>query len=243
MAITRRFINGSKVRFDGIAQVDELPEAVSVDVLDVVGSEVEIYAGPASALDAFLAETGTTLDKVVTLGDGTEVSKGNFGEADAAGYAFWFSVGNFRVYGTAAPGLSLETLVRSLGAATISGDLHGVSIVADRSPHRRPGIMQMVPGDYLIDVKPARARGRTSEGQQVAGGLLSRSDPSYPNPYLVLDADELLAYFLPVPGRDISVVVEGASRLVLEPIDDSTSPSHTHDNGVSGPTQNPTPGD
>jgi hypothetical protein len=32
MAITRRFINGSKVRLDGIARVDELPEAVSVDV-------------------------------------------------------------------------------------------------------------------------------------------------------------------------------------------------------------------
>ena len=55
MAIARRFINGNKVRIAGIAQVDELPEAVSVDVLDVVGSEVEIYAGPASALRAFLA--------------------------------------------------------------------------------------------------------------------------------------------------------------------------------------------
>ena len=63
MAITRRFIDGRKVRFDGIAQVDELPEAVSVDVLDVARSEVEVYAGPASALRAFLAETRTTLDK------------------------------------------------------------------------------------------------------------------------------------------------------------------------------------
>lgn len=166
MAITRRFIDGSKVRFDGIAQTDELPEAVSVDVLDVAGSEVEIYAGPASALDAFLAETRTTLDKTVTLGDGTEVSKGRFGDDGAAGYAFWFTVGNFRVYGTAAPGLPLEALIRSLGAATISGDLDGVSIEAVRSPRRRPSIMQMVPGDYLIDIKPVRARGRVSEGQE-----------------------------------------------------------------------------
>ena len=242
MAITRRFINGNKVRFAGIAQVDELPEAVSVDVLDVVGSEVEIYAGPASALRAFLDETRTTVDSVVTLADGTEVSKGSFGESGATGYAFWFPVGNFRVYGTAAPGLSVETLVRSLRAATISSDADGVSIAATRSPNRRPSIMQMVPGDYLIDVKQARTRGRTSEGRAVAGGLLSRSDPSYPHPYLVLDADQLLAYFLPVPGRDISVAVEGASRLVLEAIADTQSPSHTHGDHAPHSGTNPTPG-
>ncbi len=209
-------MNGQHVQLDGIPNAHELPAAVSVDVLDVAGAEVEVYSGSHSALRAFLKETRATLDSTVTLPDGTEVHKGNLGTGDSSGYAFWFSAGDFRVYGHAPPGVSLETLVRHWSTVHVTSDSDGVCIAARRSQYRQPNIMQMVPGCYLIDVRLARTRRKMPAGKETAGGFLYRSDPRMRSRYLVLDADCLLAYVIPVPGQHINAALEGASQLTLD---------------------------
>ena len=129
------------------------------------------------------------------------------------------------------PGTSEHTVLRLqmflsrhwcdiLVLAMITGDAEGVRIAGNRSPYRQPSIMQMVPGDYLIDIRLARPSKRALIGRAVAGGSLFRSDHDSLHPYLVLDASNLLAYILPVPGRPIAAALEGASRLELR-LDDA----------------------
>ena len=237
-SITRKYLNGTVMQLSGLRDDADLPHALAVDVLDVVGTEVEILAGSPSALDAFLAETRATRTKQVTLPNGLTASIGTFGMQGAVGYPFWLTVGSHRLYGHASPGVTLHSLTQCLGRAAMSADANGVTVDAPRSAYRRPCILQSVSDDYLIDIRPARQRMGSSGGHPVEGGLLSRSDPEAPNPYLLLDADRHLAYILPVPGRNINVAVEGASSLVLTEVpgpgdDQSSTPT---DDAITSPS-------
>ena len=227
--VIRTYLDGTRISVTGFADGTSLPDAVTVDALDVSGMTVEVNAGSVAALNAFLAATNAVLARVVTLRNGLELSVGEPYGGDAPGYPFWSVVGDFRIYGIAGPTVAVETLAQSIGNATVTSDIHGVTILASRSVYPRPSIMQAVDSSYLIDVRPATERRGSQSGLPVAGGHLSRSDPSYPHPYLLLDADSFLAYFLPVPGQDIALAVDGASRLVLTELTQSSRPSHTHD--------------
>lgn len=222
----RRFMDGRLIQLTGLRPDADLPMALVVDVLNVAGHEVEINAGSSTALNAFLNETGSTLVRDVMLPNGLEMSIGKFGPINAIGYPFWSTIGLFRLYGHAGPAVTLQALMQCLGDATVSADSTGVTLRAPRSLSRHPSIMQSVSGDYVIDVRSARRRRRSSGGEPVAGGFLLRSDPEYPYPYLVLDAGRLLAYVLPLPGRDINVAVQDAARLVLTV--STETPADTH---------------
>ncbi len=166
--VIRRFLNGRKVRIDVIDYKGRLPRATSVDVLNVAGTDVEVYAGSATSRALFLAETRSTVDKVISLSDGIEVSYGMLtdDEAAAARYTFWFAVGKFNVYGFAA-GVPFDVLVRFLDEAVISSDQDGVCILAPRSSYWKPSISQMVPGSILITLQIDEEKNDVSLSTQV----------------------------------------------------------------------------
>lgn len=219
-----RYLSGERVSIDRLPDFASLPDATAIDVFSVDGprnspqnsSEIEIYGGPLEACDWFLKETNTILNQSVTLADGKEMSLGFLGGDREAGYGFCISVDSRRLYGHVPSSLHFERVVRMMNAATLRNDQFGLTLSATRSHFRRPSILQMVPGKFLLDVRlKHRTNRQNTSGMSVAGGQLSRSPEDSLTDYLVLDAESHLAYFHPVPGTDIDVTVNAAAGVII----------------------------
>ena len=219
-----RFLTGERVSIDRLPNSTSLPDATAVDVFLVDGiensaqtsSEIEIYGGCLEAREWFLEDTHTILNKSVTLADGREMSLGFMGGDSEAGYGFSISVDSRYLYGHMPPSLQLERVVRMMNVAQPHEDQFGVVLSATRSHLRRPSIIQMVPEQFLLDIRlKDQTTRRQTTGELVAGGLLSRSPEDSATDYLILDAESHLAYFHPAPETDINFTVNIAAEVII----------------------------
>ena len=220
MKSTSTLLTGERVHVT-VPDARALPEPVRSAVIVDGGRELELNAGGPAALDFYLRSTGSRLSATIDLRTAT-LRHGALGGRATQGRVFALTVGQDRVFGTSGPRVDLADLAAVLARVRLTPGSTGPSATLGRgltwSARRAPGVAQVVdlaPGTgFLLDVRRAQGSERAGgPGIPVEGGTLSRSGSQEREPYLVLDAAQVVAYAIARPGTDLAVVARAMARV------------------------------
>ncbi len=195
-----------------------MPPPTAIGVLRLDGAEVELTASDADGAAYFAEVTRTPLGAPTPMRNGRSLRTGPLGGDAALGLGFVLEVGSQRVFGSVPPAVSRTDLARWLGRiqwkvvdSSVQADLTGV---AEWVPERPQVLAQEVDleggGNYLLDVRRARGRRRerrAGSGGRARGGDLYRSAQDETRPHVILEADDFVAYGIPMPATPIDDVV------------------------------------
>ncbi|XVX21408.1 hypothetical protein ACQP1U_05910 [Actinomycetota bacterium] len=205
-------LNGDLVSVDAPTAATLAP-AVRASVLQVGSLELELHAGTEESAEFFLTTTGTTPTRDLRLRGGQTLRTGHLGGDPAAGQAFVVEVGADRLFGSAAPSMSLEALAAALSEAGISRGPRGPRLAprgkVGWSPRRTHSAFQTVDpqtaNGFLMDIRRIRAEDAAKQkpkGARVRGGHLSRS-VSASSVHVVLETSDFVVYGIPTQGADL----------------------------------------
>lgn len=223
----RRLLNGELLTVE-VPGAQDLPPSQTFSVVMVDGVEVELNSGSERDLTHYLEVSGTTLTSESTLRGGERLRHGRWGGDPRGVLAFAVTVGEHEVYGFT-PRADAESLAAWLSSVTWHADSTGPSLDlgsagVEWSPYRTHTTAQTVvaPGSpgYLLDLRRARSDGfgggkAQNSGQQVTGGLLSRSGQDEREAFVVLETPDVVCYGLPSVPEDLDTVATSLSQVTV----------------------------
>lgn len=221
MRVTTTLLNGETLVADIPDATIAPPTRCSVLVAD--GIELEVHAGSDEAADFFLTSTGSSVTGTVRLRGGQDMEIGPLGGRGGQGLAFRVVVGSQRLFGSSPPVMTREQLAAVLVGAGIRKGRHGPAMAPSGavawSPmrtHDAALTVEVAKGSFLVDTRRAQRRPAAGEqrGVAVRGGRLSRSAPDE-RPFVVLEAQDVVAYGVPTLSLDVDALVHAMSTVEL----------------------------